>query len=269
MIIDLHVHSNNSDGFLSPESIFKIASNSKCRVLSITDHDFICDYSLIASKYGILSITGIEFNTAYKRMHILGYNIKDVLRVKKIMDDLAKYNEEVCLRVINMLKLDGFDISLKDIMTYRRENNINTSVINKKLIVKYLISKGYADSVKQTYDKLIGRNAPYYYPIYKLPEKEVIELIQSAGGIPVLAHPGTIESDENILNQLASYGLQGIELTSGKKYSTNNEFYESFAEKNNLITTYGSDFHDENDEFGINVEDKKVKSLVKRMGVKI
>lgn len=269
MKLDLHIHSKNSDGTLSPEEIFKVANKSDIRAISITDHDYIEDYSELANRYGILAIPGIEFNTSYEKMHILGYDIKDIERVKKLMHELLRHNEDVCLKVIEMLRLDSFDISKDKVISFCKENNLNHVFINKKLIVKYLIYKGYSSNVKETYDSLIGRNAPYYYGIHKLTPKEVIELINNTGGISVWAHPELMKLNNYlVVDKLKSYGLNGIEIMKRKK-DKERKYYELRALDENFITTYGSDFHSEQDEMGVLVDGEKAKILIKQLGGKI
>ena len=70
MTVDLHIHSKNSDGVLTPDEIFKIARKDNISIISITDHDYIEDYSYLASKYGVMYVPGIEFNTTYKKVSI-------------------------------------------------------------------------------------------------------------------------------------------------------------------------------------------------------
>ena len=140
MKIDLHIHSKNSDGVLSPEEIFQKAKKNNISMISITDHDYIENYSDLASKYDISTVTGIEFNTSYKKMHILGYGIEDIQLVKKIMNELAMYNEDVVLKVIQMLERDGFNISRSKIIAFCKENNMKHEFLDKKILVKYLIN---------------------------------------------------------------------------------------------------------------------------------
>lgn len=270
MLVDLHIHSNNSDGSLSPEEIFKISSKMGLNLMSITDHDYISNYSYLSNKYGVMTVTGIEFNTSHKKLHILGYDIKDIYTVNKIMNELSKYNEGICFKVIDLLSENGFNISVNKVLDFCKKNNINQNVINKKIIVKYLISMGYASSVKDAYDSLIGRDAEFYVPIHKLEPKEVIELINNTGGVSVWAHPSNMQLiiKDNLLEILTSYGLNGIEITK-KDFEISNSMCELIASINNLITTYGSDFHGYDDEIGLKISDEKGKKLIKEMGVKL
>lgn len=265
--IDLHIHTNNSDGELSSEDIFKIAQKNNIKVISITDHDYIDTYEHLDKKYNILTIPGIEFNTSYKKLHILGYGIKNIEYLKKYIDDLTRNNEDICLKVIDKLNKENFDIDIQKIKTFCKQNNLKYSYLNKKLIVKYLIYKRYANTVKEAYDKLIGRNAPFYYPIIKLEPKEVINLINKVDGISVLAHPSTIDEKRNeITEELIKYGLNGIEIVNLSCPINERNNYEEVALKNNLITTYGSDFHDKSQKIGVEVCSEKAKKLIKNLG---
>lgn len=268
--IDLHIHSNLSDGLLSPEEIVQLSLKNNCNKISITDHELINDYSHLEQKYGILIIPGIEFNTSVRNLHILGYGMTDLEKINKVTTELRIINEGVCKKVINLLQDDNFDISLNKLKDYLKSINLSYDIIDKRKIVKYLIYKGYVTNVIEAYIKLIGLNRKYYVPNIKISPYKIIELIDQCHGISVLAHPNTLNfSNEDLLKRiinLKNYGLFGIEVLNKKMQTNNINFYAQIADELELIKTAGSDFHDSSvDSIGIKVSNSFYNGLKKQL----
>lgn len=256
--VDLHLHTNLSDGLISPEEVVIKAKNNDCKIISITDHDLLNEYDALADKYDIDIISGIEFNTSISNFHLLGYAVKNFELVDKVMQDLRIKNEIVCLEVIELLRKDGFIISVELIKKYLQEINLDYSILDKRKLVKYLMYMGYSNSIIETYNTLIGRKQKYYIPNEKLSPYEIINLIEKSGGHTVLAHPNTVTNDKDvlveILNKLKEAGLFGIEVVNDKMKLCETEYYQSLARKYDLLETYGSDFHNpDTDYIGIEI----------------
>lgn len=243
--IDLHIHSNLSDGDLSIDELIKLACTSNCRKIAITDHERIEDYSKFNTN-DINIINGIEFNSSVNRLHILGYGIKDIDRVKRILDIINRENEEICCELIEILNKNGYDITYKNVVEYIETIGLNCDIIDKRKIVKYLIYKGYYDNVLNVYNDLIGKGTKFYIPIRKLEPYEIIDLINYNGGVSVLAHPSTLNLNKKDLlkkiKELIEYGLDGIEIINNKM-DNEYELYKEITNKYNLICTVGTDFH--------------------------
>ena len=119
--IDLHIHTNLSDG---SHTITEVINNSKinnCNAISITDHEIVEDYSELAKKNSINIINGIEFNSSQKGLHILGYGIKDITKMMSYMNLLHKENEYVSYLLIKKLKSIGIDISINQVKIFLKE----------------------------------------------------------------------------------------------------------------------------------------------------
>lgn len=268
--IDLHTHTNNSDGILSPEQLVQESIKNNCYKMSITDHDIIKDYKELSNKYGIEIINGIEFNTSISYLHLLGYGIKDLDNITKIMNNIRRKNEEICFKIIELLEKDNFDISISKIYEYLEEININKEIIDKRKLVKYLIYKGYAEDILDAYNKLIGKNQKYYIPNYKISPKETIEIVNNNGGICVWAHPKSVYKNNNKIYELAkemkNYGLIGLETINKKTNINEIKPLEEIAEDLDLIETVGSDFHNPNiDEIGLKVDEKIYDNFQKKL----
>ena len=258
--VDFHIHTNISDGLLTPEEVIKLSIKNNCTDISITDHEITADYTNLEKQYGITIISGIEFNTSISNLHVLGYGIKNIFLVNNEMINLRKKNEEICYQVIDLMKNNGYDISIEKIIEYLKKINLNYDIIDKRKIVKYLIYKGYASNTLDAYQELIGKNQEFYVPNHKISPEKIINLINDSGGISVIAHPNTINMQTNkkyeLIKELTLIGLSGIEIINSKMKLNQSNIYERIADELKLIKTVGSDFHDyKTDEIGIYIDD--------------
>ncbi len=265
--IDLHIHTNMSDGISTPESVVSLAKNNGCKLISITDHEVLNDFSELGEEYGIKIIPGIEFNTSLASLHILGYCFKDFEPIINRMTELRNRNRIVSLEVIKKLQDDNFDISVEKIINYLDSIGVNFDIMDKRKIVKYLIYKGYANGILDAYNKLIGKGQKYYIPNIKINPQEIIKLINSCEGIAVLAHPHTLNLNYNelynLVNELKEYGLAGIEVINGVCF---NDDAKRISSKLGLLETAGSDYHDSKTaQIGIEVENEFSHTLQKKL----
>lgn len=271
--IDLHIHTNLSDGDLNINEIIKESKNNGCNKIAITDHEVINDYTEVSKNNSISIINGIEFNTEMRGMHILGYGIFDMQQIRTVIANLHEENEYISLKLIKKLHELGFDISKDSIDEYLSSIGIKYDFLDKRHIVKYLIYKKYVKDVQDAYCNLIGRGTNLYMELRKIPASEIIELINKSGGVAILAHPYTLNlSDKELLlkvKELLNYGLDGIEVinsTSGKDKEMD---YRNIAQKLGIIYTVGSDFHSKKAQnIGILCEEGIHENLVERIKTK-
>jgi len=256
-LFDLHVHTRYSDGKYKLHEVLEMAKNRGLSKISITDHDTIINlknYKELESIYGIEILPGVEISTDEKKLHILGYGIKDIDHMEEVLMSYKKYNYNICLQVLELLQKHGYDITLKEVEENMRKEG-HDSLLDKREIVKVLIRKGYASNVKEAYDNIIGRNTKLYVPISKMSAEDAIRLIRECGGVAVIAHPMTLKLDSEELAhkilELMHYGLSGIEVVNGNTSIEDRMTYERIGDLLGLIKTYGSDFHDENRTLGL------------------
>lgn len=274
MIVDFHLHSNCSDGLLSPEELVKESLKNNCSIIALTDHDIVNDYSYMEENYNLPIISGIEFNTSINKLHLLGYGIKKIDELNKKLYDLRKYNENVCIEVILKLQAAGYDISVEKVIDFLKNSNLEYKILDKRKLVKYLIYKGYVNNTHAAYQNLIGQQQRFYVPNKKMSPEEAINCIIECGGVAVLAHPNTINLDaadlEKEIKLLKDNGLTGVEVFNGKA-KLNYGLILDLANKYDLIETFGSDFHNpEIDKIGIFIEnDEQVEKFCQKIKKKI
>lgn len=261
-IIDLHMHTNKSDGVMTPFQIIDEAYKNGVQVISITDHDTIEAYddSLIEySKNKVQLIYGIEISTKTDRcgIHVLGYNFD--INNTKLTDTLFKlrnsrhiYLHDVAKKledlgyIVDTDKLDNVDAVTKAHIAEDIINNDDNNTLLLK-IFNHIPDKG------EFIETIMNEGCPAYVDKMTITPKEATELIEQAGGIAVLAHPVAYEhednlTDEDILEIIKDSNIKGIEANYLYVDRYNNKFDEcekwnKFAKENNLFVTIGSDFH--------------------------
>ncbi len=243
MPADLHIHSNFSDGLLSPEEIVRKARDSGLSAISITDHDIVDGIdSAIAEgeKLGIKVIPGIEFTTDLPdtEIHILGYFID--YKAKWLKELLLKIREDRVNRIYktaDKLKALGIDIAAKDVLALAEKGSVG-----RPHVARILVEKGAVKSVQEAFNKYLNCGAPAYVPHFRLTPVEAVKTIVKAGGIAVYAHPAVSDKDD-MIPELVAAGLGGIEVYYGKHSDAQVKHYRSLAKKYGLLMTGGSDFH--------------------------
>lgn len=243
--IDMHVHTKASDGILSPKEVVEWAFRNGLAGVAITDHDTVDgieEACLTAAGYDNFQvIPGIELSTIYyaEEVHILGYHIdyyhsELVELTKTIRDERLNRGK----KIIQRLKQLNYDISIEEVLVYTEGG-----VIGRPHIARALANKGYVSTMQEAFEKLLGKGKPAFIERFKLPPNEAIDIIERAGGIPVLAHPGLLKKNINIMDIL-NLGIRGIEVYHTKHTSADNKIYLKLAEKLRLFITGGSDYHD-------------------------
>ena len=241
---DLHIHSCYSDGVYSPEEIIEIAKANGVKCISITDHD--CIGSQYITNYvhsDIEIIPGIELSAEYKdiELHILGYFID--VNNNMLKESVELLNEQRIKRVEKIISnLKNYDIILDADKIIAN----NQSTIGRSHIAYAMVEEGYFTNYKQAFQSFLVKGKPGFEKGFKLNYKEAINIINTAGGIAVLAHPGQIYKQRevgNILKDLKCFGLKGLEVYHpSHSQNSSNEFF-NFAKKYKLCVTGGSDFH--------------------------
>ncbi|MGD9580131.1 MAG: PHP domain-containing protein [Vampirovibrionia bacterium] len=246
MKLDLHVHSNFSDGVLTPEEIIDICVKDEIKVISITDHDTVNAIPIAkqaAEGKDVEIIPGVEINTIWNddEVHILGYYM-DVENdfFQEIIETQQKARVQQAEQIIkNLITIAKIPITIDDIYSQVLSNG----VVGRPHIARAIYRKGGARNIQEAYIKYINDNAPTYIRRDTVTPHEAVEAIYEAGGIPVIAHPKEMENVEEFVKELMSYGLRGIEAYHKSHSPALVEYHSCLAEKLGLIVTGGSDCH--------------------------
>lgn len=243
MSADLHIHSNMSDGTYSPKEVVDLAKTAGLTTIALTDHDNV-DGILPAQErgkeVGVEVIPGIEFTTELPRaeLHILGYFINSADGdFTAVLETVQADRVKRIYKIVDKLKQLGIQIEPEDVF----------SISGKKApgrphVARALIKKGAVATFKEAFNRYLDHRSPAFVPHYKLAPAEAVKVILKAGGIAVLAHP-VISNYDEIIPELMSYGLRGIEIYYTGYSPEQVDRYLNLARKYGLLATGGSDFH--------------------------
>ena len=253
-LIDMHTHTNYSDGELSPNELVKYAISKNIGVLAITDHDTISGIKTVDKsadfivESGIKIINGIELTAKVDRgrMHILGYGIDlDHENLNQKMIELRSISINATMNIYEQIKKDyNIVFSDEDIDNLMSANHNIGRPDLAKLCIKY----GYVNTVKEAFDKYLVDAYNKTRKVRKgLEIEECLNLIINSGGIPVLAHPKTLELDDKelliLIKNMMQLGLQGIEVYHSSHSMSDMDKYLRIANTYNLLVSGGSDYH--------------------------
>ena len=246
--VDLHVHSNKSDGSLSPSDLVLEAKKKGLTAFALTDHDTVdgIDEAMEAAKgSGVTVIPGIELSTEYegKDIHIVGLLIDKEQpafrnKIQEFVDSRILRNKKMCQKLTEV----GCPLTFEELST-----EYPNAVITRAHFAKILLKKGYVNSLKEAFERYVGDHAPCFMPREKISPEDGVKLILSAKGIPVLAHPLQYKMGKErlqiLVDRLKEAGVEAIEAV----YCTNSPSEEAqmreLAKKNGLLISGGSDFH--------------------------
>jgi predicted metal-dependent phosphoesterase TrpH len=239
---DLHMHTNFSDGFNSPENLIEKANNRGIKILSITDHDNTNGYGEAvehASKLGIEVIPGVEISSDIRdtEVHILGYFIDP--KNPDLEHYLNFFREERYKRAIRMIKklnVLGLDINIEDVMVFAKN-----SALGRPHIAQALLAKGQVKSFFEAFYKFIGNHAPAYERKVHLSPQSAFKIINDAGGLSFIAHPGNMP--EILIKELIDAGVDGIEVIHPSHSPEQVRFYRGIVNEYFLLESGGSDYH--------------------------
>lgn len=251
-LIDLHVHSNASDGSFTPSELVDYFESKHAFAFALTDHDTVTGIpELLRAAEGkqVKVIPGIEISSGYHGgdVHILGLNVNwEKPSFRRLTDKLQESRVTRNRKMIAKMADCGFDISEEKLAAYFGDTSVT-----RAHFARYLYDKGYVTSLTEAFDKYLRRGRPCYVAKEEITIYEAMEIIKEGEGIPVLAHPMLyhfLSSDEldALVSDLKHHGLMGIETIYSENSPADEQRTRSLAEKYDLCITGGSDFHGKN-----------------------
>lgn len=247
---DLHTHSTASDGTFSPTELVRLAAGIGLRCLALTDHDTTAglEEALAAGrKFGVEVVPGCELSVDFSPgvMHILGLWIPpDSPHLNNVLLELRQSRHERNLRILRKLSDLGISIQYDELKAMVRDEK---SSIGRPHIARAMIELGVVSDVDTAFRLYLGAGKKAYIPKTKLEPKKAVETLKRDGATVVLAHPYTLslswEQTEQVLKELQSYGLDGLEVHYPLHSPEYTRHYSALAMRLGLLVSGGSDFH--------------------------
>ncbi len=246
--IDLHTHTDISDGSESPEATVRHAKELGLRAIAITDHDSINGVKAAQAagkKYGVEVVSGMELSCGWydKEVHILAYDLDpDSDKLPPVLSWVVEDRHERNIKMLELLRRDGISIDLDELQARHPD-----STIGRPHFALVLMEAGLADSVTDAFRRFLDPGCKYYVRRHFLSLEDGVGLIRSAGGKAVIAHPRQYKISPESLTELMergkAAGVSGLECCYSGYGPEDTAKYLAMAEKYGFCPTAGSDWH--------------------------
>ena len=258
-VVDLHTHTNRSDGLLAPRALVEDAAAAGIRTLAITDHDTLAGYREVVAPggpplpAGMALLAGVEINAVGGgfdvpdgELHIVGLGVDphdDAFEaaLSGQRDGRRRRFERMAAR----LRAAGLavDAQLADLEI------ANDDALGRPTLARALVAAGFATSVQDAFARFVGRGGPGYVSREGLGPLEAIRAIRGAGGIPVLAHFSAAPSRRVLLRELIDAGLGGLEVHHRSFDAATVAAVGVVARELGLLASGGTDYHGDDEPY--------------------
>lgn len=248
---DLHIHSNCSDGTLSPAELVRMAQALELGAVALCDHNTVAglpEFLAAARESGVEAVPGMEFTTEYQgtELHILGLFIQPAhyaAVTEKVAGMMAR-KEQSNIALIEGLRSAGICLDYGAIQA-----GTPNGLVNRAVIAAEMVRLGYNSSLKEAFDQWLSEDRGFFHPAKRLDSVDVIRFIKSIGAVAVLAHPFLNLDEpglEAFLEEAVPAGLDAMEALYPKFSAGETELARRIAGEHGLLISGGSDFHGAN-----------------------
>jgi 3',5'-nucleoside bisphosphate phosphatase len=247
-LIDLHTHTDESDGTYTPAQLVAEAVSSKLDALGITDHDTLAGYDAavpLAKAAGLDLVCGIELSTKLRgrSVHLLGYFLGDppTQAFRDWLREMQLSRRDRNVRLAAKLRSMGMEVSLAEVEARGK------SLAGRPHFAQVMVEKGYVADTRQAFDDFLDESAKAYVDRLEPSFAEGVKRILDGGGLPSLPHPIRVprngERFEALMGEMADAGLRALEVYHSDHSPADELMFQEQADLYNLAITGGSDFH--------------------------
>ena len=248
--IDLHAHSTWSDGTRSVAELFEDARAARLGVLALTDHDSTAGWAELPAAVaatGVAAVPGIEVSAEHEGLsvHVLALLV-DPAADSVLAGEMARACRSRDDRARAMVELLSRDVPISWAQVQQQVAD-ETTVIGRPHIADALVASGVVPDRSAAFGELLAPSGPYYVPYYAPAPTAGVEMIHAAGGVAVVAHPGSTSRDgglpRDLLDDMIATGLDGIEVHHREHDEAERAALLELAARHELLVTGGSDYH--------------------------
>jgi 3',5'-nucleoside bisphosphate phosphatase len=241
-LVDLHMHSTASDGSRSPAEVVRAAKRASLAAIALTDHDSVAglpEARQVGDELGVRVINGVELSAVEgeSETHLLGLHLSDTTVLERGLSDLRDMRGRRAARIVELLQSQGVQVTLDDVLL-----QAGTGAIGRPHVARALVADGWAVDVRDAFDRYLGAGRPAYVAKDQLGMREAIAMVHAAGGLAVLAHPGSSATRER-LEALLALGLDGVEVKHPSHSPQDTARIRTLSEQLGLLLSGGSDWH--------------------------
>jgi predicted metal-dependent phosphoesterase TrpH len=241
-LVDLHMHSTASDGSRSPAEVVRAAKRASLAAIALTDHDSVAglpEARQVGDELGVRVINGVELSAVEgeSETHLLGLHLSDTTVLERGLSDLRDMRGRRAARIVELLQSQGVQVTLDDVLL-----QAGTGAIGRPHVARALVADGWAVDVRDAFDRYLGAGRPAYVAKDQLGMRDAIAMVHAAGGLAVLAHPGSSATRER-LEALLALGLDGVEVKHPSHSPQDTARIRTLSEQLGLLLSGGSDWH--------------------------
>jgi hypothetical protein len=257
--VDLHSHSDRSDGVLSPADLYRAMTDVGLEIAALADHDTLAGYRLLrdqiatgAIPLGPRLIPATEINSVADRelielgieleegeLHILGYGVdSDDGVFESRLEEQRNARQARLMLMIERLRELGVPIDDHIAPALASEE-----AVGRPHVARAMVAAGHVESVQQAFDEWIDRSGPAYIPRQGMHSRQAIDAILAAGGIPVLAHYPAAPEQPTLVRLLMDWGVRGLEVYYRRYLPQTVAAMADLATQLGVLATGGSDYH--------------------------
>ncbi len=252
--IDLHCHSNASDGTLAPAELVERAAERGVTMLALTDHDELDgldEARAAAAERGMHFINGVEISVTWRKhtLHVVGLGIDPAYPpLAQGLQQVRSGRSQRAQKMAEELAKVGIRGTLEGAYRYTR----NPNMIGRTHFARYLVESGCCKDVKRVFNRYLANGKPGYVPHQWASLADAVSWIRGSGGIAVLAHPGRYmvgrcsmgeTTLRELLAEFVELGGQALEVVTGSHTPPQYAEFARYAEEFGLLASCGSDFH--------------------------
>lgn len=245
MKFDLHLHTTASDGTDTPGKLVSIAADKGFELIAITDHDTMSgveEAREAGKRRGVRVIPGVEISAGGDtEVHVLGYAIRQPDKLVQVLERMRTQRSDRMRQMVIKLNNLGIPVSLEKV------NGMAQESVGRSHLARALIDLGVVKDVREAFQRYLAPGKPAFVEREKLTVSQAVALIASAGGIPVIAHPGQNHGDifwmKERFAELKESGLLGIEAYHMAHSQQQAISFARMAKDLDLLVTGGSDYH--------------------------
>lgn len=239
--IDLHSHSNCSDGALAPAALVREAASRGIGVLALTDHDTtagVDEAEAEAAQHGLRIVPGVEITVDALgfEVHVLGLGVdRACVELQTLCGEIRGRRRERFFEMIARLRAAGVPLP---------EPVFDTDMaLSRPLMARMLVEHGHARTYNDAFTRYLRKGCPGYVEHNRLPVVRAIDAIHAAGGVAIMAHPGLYPRGDEIVFEARRHGLDGIEAWHSDHAHDVAAHYAALAHRLGMLTSGGADFH--------------------------
>jgi hypothetical protein len=240
--VDLHLHSTASDGLLAPADVVAAARGAGLTAIALTDHDTlegVAEARAAGEAVGLRVIAGVELSAheGDRELHVLGLHLT---RLSALEDRLASFRvtrRTRAAQIVDKLRALGFPIEMDAVW-----REAGAGAVGRPHVARVLIAGGWAKDHRDAFDRLIGSGRPAYVPKQRLPLPEAVQMLREAGGLAIIAHPGS-DGSRSRLEAFKRIGFDGVEVRHPSHTVEDIARLGTLTDYLGMVPSGGSDWH--------------------------